>query len=309
MAFSAIIGKDHTEYLNPYDNAVITYYISRDKNNFSIEDVSGGNPNGILLIDLEALCAPQGPFEYSLPDTLVRFPDKYRDLILKNMGHISENKWDYKMWEVGNPRSLYFSGRTYIPNFSNARKYFKNIYADHAALTYSGYTASNFYGSIASPPSSPGRYINESTWIKVDGNYLQAKNYINIAQEWRPVRNVYEKVNGVWKRVSSLKTYYFCNVYAAYSSGWVGDRGSAYKRGGFCSYMWSDCDADQTYCFKKNEIFMAIFKFPPLEGFNSKECYICNGAELPQYELIDAYRINTGTYKIQFTGSVFKVIS
>lgn len=308
MAYLVNEGEDHGKYINPYDNAIVNFYISKSKNNFSVYSISGGDTNGTLLIDLEALCAPQGPQQFSIPHKLGYFSDSYRNLVLKNIGQISQNRWSFNYWGKRGPRTLYFSGRTNIHDFPYVKNYFDNIYADQAALTYSGLTASNFYGTVANPPARSTATLIPATWIKVNGNYQQAKNYIKIAQEWRPVRNVYQKVNGVWKLTSALETYYFCDVYDDDSSGWIGNGGSAYKRGGFARYNWFDCGVYDTKQFRTNEMFIAFFKIPPLEGFNSKRCYICNGSESPKYELVNAAAINTGTYKIQFTGSVFKVI-
>ena len=114
-------------------------------------------------------------------------------------------------------------------------------------------------------------------------------------------------MNGVWKQTAAIKTYYFCDVEDERGNSWVGGI-YAYKRGGFCESPGCYY-AEDTNIFRDNEICFVRFGYPPLEGYSSKRCYICNGSEDEKYELINAAAIGSDTYKIQFTGSVFKVIS
>lgn len=333
MAYSANAGGDYRDYINPYDNAVVSCYISEVKQRLNIKEVRGANENSILLIDLEALCSPKGFLERTMPVELGRLKAAYSKVICKNMGSIRRINSMHESLDnyvAKGGMTLYLAGNTNIKSFLSAlNKSLKNIYVagrvlniwiDRTALRYSEVMESNAVSvvrssldnwtatlniTIGNPPAQPVITKTDNAWIKVNGKYLPAINYIKIAHEWRPVRNVYKKVNGVWKKAAAMNTYFFCDVGDERGNSWL----SGTKRGGFCDEQLYYCYAEDTNIIRVNEIFFARFEYPPLEGHSSKRCFICNGMEKPRYELLNAAAIGPGVYKIQFTGSVFKIIS
>lgn len=152
--------------------------------------------------------------------------------------------------------------------------------------------------------------------IKVkNGSWKNASPYIKINGTWKKANHVFIKENGIWKNVDILPVYF--DVPAYFYDSWTEgmehffDEGNEWHSSDRYLIFSNNYDSDPNGnhpIFNTGETFYVNFSDPPLQGYGSEKiCYIWNGGNT--YMLENAHTINSGKYKITFTGKVFKVVT
>jgi len=184
--------------------------------------------------------------------------------------------------------------------------------------------------SISNITNTEVKMESKFSKIKINNEYHEATTYVKVNGTWTPVTSIYVKASGTWKKIKELLPTYYCfgvtggEIYSnnnLYSDSWwhssyLYDRHIGFYESNAYDYDHADGGpAGYDYCktledcltFHTGDKFYAYFEQPATMGYGDKGASVMF-PNSKSYKLLEANKINSGTYKIQFTGSVFKVI-